>query len=80
MDMKNTETTKTIEALKSMSVEERIAFLQVNRPELFTTAPRIASFGKAPKDGWKDSDRIADYSGVEHLSPRGHGDYNPDPL
>jgi hypothetical protein len=57
MDMKNTDTDKMIETLKSMSVEERIAFLQANRPELFDS--RIVSFGKAPKDGWKDSDRIA---------------------
>ena len=51
-----TTTDKLIENLKSMSVEDRIAFLQEKRPELFDS--RIVSFGKAPKDGWKESDKI----------------------
>ena len=54
--MKNTEA--TIEALKSMTIEERMAFLRTNRPELFDSKP-VVSFGKAPKDGWKESDRVA---------------------
>jgi len=55
--MKNTEA--TIEALKLMTIEERMEFLRTNRPELFQVSPRVASFGKAPKDGWKESDRVA---------------------
>lgn len=57
--MKNTEATtdQIIEALKSMTLDERIAYLQANRPELFDS--RIVSFGKAPKDGWKESDKVA---------------------
>ncbi len=55
--MKNTEA--TIEALKGMTVEERIAFLQATRPELFQAKAPVVSFGKAPKSGWTDADRIA---------------------
>ncbi len=55
----NKNTAATIEALKGMTTEERIAFLKASRPELFTVQAPVASFGKAPKDGWKDSDRIA---------------------
>lgn len=57
MDMKNTEA--TIEALKAMTVEERIAFLKASRPDLFEVQAPIVSFGKAPKDGWTEADRIA---------------------
>ena len=59
--MKNTEATtdQMIEALKAMSVEDRIAYLQANRPELFDSRIQTVSFGKAPKDGWKDSDKVA---------------------
>ena len=57
--MESKTTAQMIEALKSMSLEERIAFLQKNRPELFDSRISTVSFGKAPKDGWKDSDRIA---------------------
>jgi len=59
--MKNTEatTSELIETLKSMSVEDRIAFLQANRPELFDSRIQTVSFGKAPQDGWKDSDKVA---------------------
>ena len=58
MDMKNTGATtdQMIEALKKMSIEERIAYLQANRPELFDS--RIVSFGKAPKGGWTDADKV----------------------
>jgi len=53
----NKTTHELIEALKAMTVEERISFLQANRPELFQA--KTVSFGKAPKDGWKESDRVA---------------------
>uniref|UniRef100_A0A6M3LTW6 Uncharacterized protein n=1 Tax=viral metagenome TaxID=1070528 RepID=A0A6M3LTW6_9ZZZZ len=61
MYMKTNErtTTELIEALKAMSVEDRISYLQATRPELFDSRIQTVSFGKAPKDGWKDSDRIA---------------------
>lgn len=55
--MKNTEA--TIEALKAMTIEERMAFLKANRPDLFQVQAPVVSFGKAPKDGWKESDRVA---------------------
>jgi len=59
--MNNNEATtdQMIEALKSMTLDERIAYLQANRPELFDSRIQTISFGKAPKDGWKDADRIA---------------------
>ena len=61
--MKNTEATKTtaelIKMLKGMSVEDRIAYLQATRPELFDSRIQTVSFGKAPADGWKDSDKVA---------------------
>lgn len=41
-----------------MTDEERLAFVMAQRPDLFTSAPRTVSFGKAPKDGWKDSDKV----------------------
>lgn len=55
--MNNTD--ELIEALKSMTVEERVAYLQAKRPELFDSRITTVSFGKAPKDGWKDSDKVA---------------------
>lgn len=56
--MKNRTTSEMIEALKSMTTEERIAYLKVNRPDVFEVRPRTISFGKAPKSGWTDEDRI----------------------
>lgn len=55
--MKNT-TKNLIEALKSMTADERIAALRVARPELFQVKAPVVSFGKAPKDGWTESDRV----------------------
>lgn len=56
VDMKNTEA--TIEALKSMTIEERMAYLKANHPELFEVKAPVVSFGKAPKDGWNESDKV----------------------
>ena len=47
-------TTEKTAALREMTVEQRIEAL---RP--IFNAPTVVSFGKAPKDGWKESDRIA---------------------
>lgn len=55
----NTTTAELIEALKSMTVEQRMEALRASRPELFQVKPQTISFGKAPKDGWKDSDKVA---------------------
>lgn len=55
--MNNTTTAELIEALKTMTQDERVAALRAARPELFQA--RVISFGKAPKDGWKDSDRVS---------------------
>lgn len=55
----NKNAAELIEAMKSMTVEERMDYLKAQRPELFQVAPRVASFGKAPKDGWRESDRVA---------------------
>ena len=57
MDMNNTD--ELIKALQSMTLEERIAYLTEKRPELFDSRIQTVSFGKAPKDGWKDSDKVA---------------------
>ena len=48
-----------IQAMKNMTTDERMAFLRQNRPEMFEAKAPVVSFGKAPKDGWKDSDRVA---------------------
>lgn len=57
MNNNDSASAKTIEALKSMTIEERMAYLKANRADLF--AAPVLSFGKAPKDGWKESDRVA---------------------
>lgn len=57
--MKTTTTAELMEALKTMTVEERMEALRASRPELFQVSPRVASFGFSPKDGWKESDRVA---------------------
>jgi len=57
LSMKNTTTAELIEALKSMTVEQRMEALRASRPELFQ-AKQVISFGKAPKDGWRDEDRV----------------------
>jgi hypothetical protein len=49
-------TDEKIVALRAMTIEERVAALT---PMFQAAAVPTASFGKAPKDGWKDSDRIA---------------------
>lgn len=54
--MNKTTTAELIEALRTMTPDERIAALRAARPDLYK-AP-VISFGKAPADGWKDSDRV----------------------
>jgi hypothetical protein len=46
-----------IAALRSMTIEERVAALSPMF-DAAVAASRTVSFGKAPKDGWKASDRI----------------------
>lgn len=55
--MKNTD--ELIAAMKSMTPEQRMEALRAARPDLFQVKPQVVSFGKAPADGWKDSDRVA---------------------
>lgn len=55
--MKNTD--ELLQAMKSMTVEERMALLRNSRADLFEAKAPVLSFGKAPKDGWKVSDRVA---------------------
>ena len=52
-------TSEMIQAMKTMTVEERMELLRKNRPDVFEAKAPVVSFGKAPKDGWKDSDRVA---------------------
>lgn len=54
----NPTTQDMIQSMKSMSVEERMDFLKSQRPDIFESKPRVLSFGKAPKDGWKDEDLV----------------------
>jgi hypothetical protein len=64
--MDNNEATKGTEmtgeemfkAMKSMTTEERVAFLNAQRPDLFTVQAPSISFGKAPKSGWTEADRV----------------------
>lgn len=51
-------TSEMIQAMKSMTVEQRMELLRQSRPDLFEVKAPVVSFGKAPKDGWKDSDRV----------------------
>jgi hypothetical protein len=53
-----TTTAELIESLKSMTVEQRMETLRASRPDLFQVKAPVVSFGKAPKDGWKDEDRV----------------------
>lgn len=55
----STTTTDLLQAMKSMTVEQRMELLRQSRPDMFEVKAPVLSFGKAPKDGWKDSDRIA---------------------
>ena len=48
-------TDEKIVALRSMTIEERIEAL---RPIFAAPAPRVISFGKAPKGGFTDADRV----------------------
>jgi hypothetical protein len=43
---------------EQMTKEERIEALR-QRLNDWASKPQTVSFGKAPKDGWKDSDRVA---------------------
>ncbi len=52
-------TSEMIQAMKGMTVEQRMELLRTARPDMFEVKPRVVSFGKAPKDGWKESDRVA---------------------
>jgi hypothetical protein len=49
-------TDEKIAALRSMTIEERVAALTPAFEA--AAAKRVVSFGKAPKDGWKESDRV----------------------
>ena len=48
-----------IEAVRAgtMTQDEVVAIL-MERMSADRMAPRVISFGKAPKDGWKESDRV----------------------
>ena len=56
--MESKTTAQIMEALKSMTIEERMAYLKAQRPEVFEVKAPVVSFGKAPKDGWTDADRV----------------------
>jgi len=46
-------TAEKMEALRAMTLEERISAMQS-----LPIAPVVVSFGKAPKNGWTDADRV----------------------
>ena len=52
-------TNELIQAMKGMTTEQRMDFLRTNRPAAFEVKAPVLSFGKAPKDGWTEADRIA---------------------
>lgn len=56
----NTSTTaqQMIQSMKSMTVDERMSYLKSHRSDIFEATPRVMSFGKAPKGGWTDADRV----------------------
>jgi hypothetical protein len=56
--MESKTTAELIEAMKSMTVEERMAYLKASRPDFFEVKTPVVSFGKAPKGGWTDADRV----------------------
>ena len=57
--MKHMTADELVEAMKSMTTEQRMELLRASRPELFQVKAPVVFFGKAPKDGWKEGDRVA---------------------
>jgi hypothetical protein len=51
-------TDEKIAALKGMTMEQRLEALRPVFADGFVVNRQV-SFGKAPKDGWKESDKVA---------------------